>query len=91
MFRAFEDCTNLRESPVIPAGKKDIERCFKNCENLTSVTLKCDYTIDADFFEAFKSCPNLKANSIKVPAASLQTYRDNASIMGTEADRFTEG
>ena len=57
------------------------------CEKITAVTLKCNYN-GGNFDLAFWGCKALTANSIKVPAGQLQTYKDNAAKMGTTADRF---
>ena len=67
-----------------------MSECFSGCTSLTSVTLKCNYpSSNPDAFkDAFGGCDSLLANSIKVPAGQLQTYKDNAPLMGTEPDRF---
>ena len=92
MSVCFSGCTSLTQAPVIPDKVTDMESCFSGCTKLTSVTLKCNYpssTADADAFKnAFKNCSSLIANSIKVPADQLQTYKDNADMMRTTADRF---
>ena len=62
--------------------------CFKFCGELTEVTLECNYGGKEPFKEAFFSCDKLTAGTIKVPADQVQTYKDNASNMGTEQDRF---
>ena len=62
--------------------------CFKFCRELTEVTLECNYGGEKSFREAFLSCDKLTAGTIKVPADQVQTYKDNAFDMGTEADRF---
>ena len=88
----FFGCTSLTQSPVIPSSVTKMNSCFSGCTSLTSVTLKCNYpssTADADAFkDAFGECDSLMANSIKVPADQLQTYKDNADMMRTTADRF---
>ena len=67
--------------------------CFYGCEKLTAVTLKCNYNaaaVDGDpaFKNAFKNCEKLSANSIKVPAGQVQTYKDNAGKMGAQKEWF---
>ena len=90
MYRCFSGCTNLTQAPVIPDKVTNMEWCFFGCTKLTSVTLKCNYpSSDPNAFKnAFKDCNSLMANSIKVPAGQLQTYKDNAAMMRTTADRF---
>ena len=92
MRYCFFRCENLTQAPVIPDKVTDMNSCFYGCTSLTSVTLKCNYlssTADADAFkDAFGDCDSLMANSIKVPADQLQTYKDNAAMMSTTADRF---
>ena len=90
MNSCFSDCKNLTQAPVIPNSVTNMEYCFSDCTSLTSVTLKCNYpSSDPNAFKnAFKDCNSLMANSIKVPAGQLQTYKDNAAMMGTTADRF---
>ena len=92
MEGCFQNCTSLEQAPVIPDKVTNMNSCFSGCTKLTSVTLKCNYpssTADADAFKnAFKNCSSLIANSIKVPADQLQTYKDNADMMRTTADRF---
>ena len=88
----FFGCTSLTQSPVIPSSVTKMNSCFSGCTSLTSVTLKCNYpssTADADAFkDAFGDCDSLMANSIKVPAGQLQTYKDNAAMMRTTEDKF---
>ena len=92
MNSCFFYCTSLTQAPVIPDKVTGMSCCFSGCTSLTSVTLKCNYpsrAADADAFkDAFRDCNSLMANSIKVPAGQLQTYKDNAAMMGTTADRF---
>ena len=90
MNSCFSGCTNLTQAPVIPDKVTNMEWCFYGCTSLTSVTLKCNYPSSNPeaFKNAFGGCGSLMANSIKVPADQLQTYKDNASLMGTEPDRF---
>ena len=92
MGGCFSGCTSLTQAPVIPSSVTDIDLCFYDCTKLTSVTLKCNYSPGHAyvnrFRDAFMYCRSLAANSIKVPADQLQTYKDNAYNMGTKADRF---
>ena len=90
MSYCFNGCTSLTQVPVIPSSVTDMGGCFNDCTSLTSVTLKCNYPSSKPnaFKDVFKDCSSLAANSIKVPAGQLQTYKDNASLMGTEPDRF---
>ncbi|UTD01662.1 ribosomal protein L7/L12 [Treponema socranskii subsp. buccale] len=87
MFGCFEGCESLTYANEIPSSVTNMTRCFRDCKNLTFVTLKCDYVAD-NFNEAFSGCTKLTAGSIKVPADQLQTYRNNATIMGALKDRF---
>ena len=90
MGYCFNGCTSLTQAPVIPSSVTYMGGCFNDCTSLTSVTLKCNYPSSKPnaFKDVFKDCSSLAANSIKVPAGQLQTYKDNASLMGTEPDRF---
>ena len=92
MSYCFFRCENLTQAPVIPDKVTHMNSCFSSCTKLTSVTLKCNYpssAADADAFkDAFGDCDSLMPNSIKVPADQLQTYKDNADMMRTTADRF---
>ena len=60
------------------------------------LTLKCNYNddIDADgthhFKNTFKNCSSLMQGMIKVPVGQFETYKANAGIMGTTADRFAK-
>ena len=85
----FYGCTKLEQVPNIPDGVTNMERCFKGCTSLTSVTLKCEY-IDNNFNYAFFDCSRLSAGSIKVPADSLDDYKDNANKMGAKAEWFAK-
>lgn len=92
MSHCFSGCTSLTQAPVIPSSVTYMSSCFSGCTKLTSVTLKCNYppsAADADAFkDAFGECDSLMANSIKVPADQLQTYKDNAAMMSTTEDKF---
>nr|WP_315314257.1 leucine-rich repeat protein [Treponema denticola] len=88
LYNCFSFCRKLTKAPVIPKGVTYMKYCFKFCGELTEVTLECNYGGEKSFREAFLSCDKLTAGSIKVPADQVQTYRDNAFNMGTEADRF---
>jgi len=92
MEHCFHRCTSLVQAPEIPNSVANMGDCFSFCTSLTSVTLKCNYpssAADADAFkDAFGDCDSLMANSIKVPAGQLQTYKDKAATMGTTADKF---
>ena len=90
MGDCFNGCTSLTQAPVIPSSVTYMSGCFNGCTSLTSVTLKCNYPSSKPnaFKDAFGDCDSLTANSIKVPADQLQTYKDNADMMSTTADRF---
>ena len=90
MSYCFFRCENLTQAPVIPDKVTHMNSCFSSCTKLTSVTLKCNYPSSEPnaFKDAFGDCNSLAANSIKVPADQLQTYKDNAAMMRTPADRF---
>lgn len=92
MEHCFHRCTSLVQAPEIPNSVANMGDCFSFCTSLTSVTLKCNYpssAADADAFkDAFGDCDSLMANSIKVPAGQLQTYKDNAAMMRTTEDKF---
>ncbi len=87
MHYCFSDCTNLTQMLAIPNGVTDMFFCFSGCKKISSVTLKCKY-VEYMFHAAFKNCKKLTQNSITVPQEQLQTYKDNASWMGAEADWF---
>ena len=98
MKGCFGACTSLMQAPVIPSSVLYMNSCFAGCRNITAVTLKCDYnpgTIpgsgslhDGAFEEVFYDCYKLETGSIKVPAAQLQTYKDNAWTMRARANWF---
>ena len=88
LHSCFSFCRKLTKAPVIPKGVTYMKYCFKFCGELTEVTLECNYGGEESFREAFLSCDKLTAGTIKVPADQVQTYKDNAFDMGTEADRF---
>ena len=93
MSWCFKNCKSLTQAPVIPSGVTNMNQCFYGCEKITAVTLKCNYNsqqIDGipAFNYAFKDCKALTANSIKVPAGQLQTYKDNAGMMGAQKEWF---
>ena len=90
MSSCFSSCESLTQAPVIPSSVTNMRGCFFNCTKLTSVTLKCNYpSSDPNAFKnAFIYCNNLSANSIKVPADQLQTYKNYASTMGTWTSAF---
>ena len=88
LHSCFSFCRKLTKAPVIPKSVTVMKYCFKFCRELTEVTLECNYGGEKFFREAFLSCDKLTAGSIKVPADQVQTYKDNAFDMGTEADRF---
>ena len=89
MWSCFEGCTKLEQVPNIPNSVKDMIWCFVGCTSLTSVTLKCEY-LDGKFNVAFSGCSSLSADSIKVPADSLDDYKDNANKMGAKAEWFAK-
>ena len=89
MYSCFYGCTKLEHVPNIPDGVTDMYSCFEDCTSLTSVTLKCGY-LDGKFKSAFNGCSRLSADSIKVPADSLDDYKDNADKMGAEAEWFAK-
>ena len=91
----FSGCWNLTQAPEIPSSVTNMNSCFFGCKKITAITLKCNYNSKKDIFDeepsfadAFKYCEKLTAGSIKVPAGQVQTYKNNADIMGTTADRF---
>ena len=93
MRYCFYRCKSLIQAPEIPSSVTGMHSCFEGCKKITAVTLKCNYnsgqiyTFPA-FKDAFKDCEKLTAGSIKVPSGQLSSYKDNAGIMGTTADRF---
>ena len=89
MGLCFKGCTSLTSVPNIPNSVKDMDWCFVGCKSLTSVTLKCGYR-DGKFNDAFSGCRSLSAGSIKVPADSLDDYKDNANKMGAKAEWFAK-
>ena len=89
MESCFDGCTKLERVPNIPDGVTEMRRCFFDCTSLTSVTLKCEY-LDGKFNIAFFDCSRLSAGSIKVPADSLDDYKDNANKMGAKAEWFAK-
>ena len=89
MSWCFKGCTKLEQVPNIPDGVTNMSWCFTDCTSLTSVTLKCEY-LDGKFDCAFSGCRSLSADSIKVPADSLDDYKDNANKMGAKAEWFAK-
>lgn len=89
MTKCFEGCTNLVQVSNIPDSITDMSSCFVGCTSLTSVTLKCEY-LDGKFNVAFSGCRSLSADSIKVPADSLDDYKDNANKMDAKAEWFAK-
>jgi len=89
MKSCFYGCTKLEQVPNIPDGVTDMFCCFEDCTSLTSVTLKCGY-LDNKFDYAFDGCSRLSAGSIKVPADSLDDYKDNADKMKAKAEWFAK-
>ena len=89
MGYCFSGCTKLEQVPNIPAGVTNMEDCFNGCTSLISVTLKCGY-LDGKFHYAFYDCSRLSTGSIKVPADSLDRYKDNADKMRAEAEWFAK-
>ena len=89
MASCFYGCIKLEHVPNIPNSVTDMRWCFFGCTSLTSVTLKCEY-LDGKFNAAFSGCSSLSAGSIKVPADSLDDYKDNADKMGAEAEWFAK-
>ena len=89
MWKCFEGCTKLVQVPNIPDGVTDMFCCFEDCTSLTSVTLKCGY-LDGKFNYAFSGCRSLSSGSIKVPADSLDDYKDNAGKMKAKAEWFAK-
>ena len=93
MSWCFKDCTSLTQAPVIPSSVTNMSLCFSGCEKLTAVTLKCNYNsvlvhVVPPFKDAFKNCEKLSVFSIKVPSGQVQTYKDNAYIMGARKEWF---
>ena len=89
MNGCFNGCTKLEHVPNIPNSVKNMSWCFGGCTSLTSVTLKCEY-LDGKFNYAFNDCSRLSTGSIKVPADSLDRYKDNADKMRAEAKWFAK-
>ena len=89
MRYCFGGCTKLVQVTNIPDGVTDMFCCFEDCTSLTSVTLKCGY-LDGKFDYAFDGCRSLSAGSIKVPADSLDDYKDNAGKMKAKAEWFAK-
>ena len=87
MTYCFYNCQSLTQAPVIPSNVTDMESCFSGCKKITAVTLKCNY-VYGNFNSAFFDCGKLSANSIKVPAGQVQTYKDNAGTMGAQKEWF---
>ena len=90
MSLCFNGCKSLTSVPNIPNSVKDMDWCFVGCKSLTSVTLKCGYR-DGKFNFAFSGCSSLSVGSIKVPADSLDDYKDNARQMSAKAEWFAKG
>ena len=93
MYQCFFGCTSLTQTPEIPSKVTNMHSCFEGCKNITAVTLKCNYNSEQingfpAFKDAFKDCEKLTAGSIKVPSGQLQTYKDNAGIMGAQKEWF---
>lgn len=89
MGSCFRGCTNLERVPNLSNSVTNMRYCFVSCTKLKSVTLKCGY-LDGKFDYAFNGCSRLSADSIKVPADSLDDYKDNADKMGAEAEWFAK-
>ena len=87
MWNCFKNCESLTQAPAIPSGVTNMRLCFYGCEKITAVTLKCNY-VEGKFDRAFGGCKALTANSIKVPAGQLQTYKDNAGRMDAQENWF---
>ena len=90
MASCFYGCIKLEHVPNIPNSVTDMRWCFFGCTSLTSVTLKCEY-LDGRFGDAFSGCSGLSAGRIKVPADSLDDYKDNADKMKAKAEWFAKG
>ena len=94
MTYCFADCENLMQAPVIPKSVEGMYQSFYGCTSLKTIVLKCKYNSDLDedndpyFKEAFAGCTALTAGGIKVPAAQLETYKTNATVMGVDPDKF---
>lgn len=91
MTLCFALCSSLTQASILSTYNCNIDRCFYGCTNLTSVTLKCEYDTSnqVHFRKLFEGCSELRAGSIKVPAAQLQTYKDNVTTMSAQAEWFT--
>lgn len=91
MAMCFYFCSNLTQASILSTDSSNMDSCFYGCTNLTSVTLKCEYDTSnqALFRKIFAGCSELRTGSIKVPAAQLQPYKDNAAPMNEEAEWFT--
>lgn len=90
MWQCFKDCRNLEGVPAIPASVTTMKDCFYGCNKLNGAVLKCNYTNDRSFSNAFSLCDGLKEGGIKVPPTQLETYKTNAGTMGTDADKFAK-
>ena len=96
MWGCFSHCKSLTQAPEIPENVTNMSYCFSNCTKLISVTLKCNYNNDKDshgnfhFCGTFQGCSSLMQGMIKVPVGQFETYKANAGIMGTTADRFAK-
>ncbi|MFC2331385.1 MAG: leucine-rich repeat protein, partial [Treponema sp.] len=87
MKSCFSGCKSLTQAPVIPSNVTNMKLCFSGCEKITAVTLKCNY-VNGRFDYTFYGCGSLSANSIKVPAGQLETYKDNADKMNAQKEWF---
>nr|WP_253700395.1 leucine-rich repeat protein [Treponema denticola] len=88
MEGCFRGCTELTIGPDIPSSVTNMKKCFLNCTKLKGVKINRDYH-GCNFDAAFQNCYDLDAGGIKVPSIYLQTYKDNATTMGTNLNKFS--
>ncbi len=84
----FRGCKELTIGPDIPSSVKNMKECFLNCIKLKGVKINRGYH-GCNFANAFQGCYDLDAGGIKVPSIYLQTYKDNATTMGTNLNKFS--
>ena len=87
MEGCFQSCTSLTTVPDIPSSVTDMRYCFRNCTVLKRVKINRGYA-DYNFYNTFEYCTALKDGGIKVPSTEFETYKANATSMGTTADKF---
>ena len=88
MEGCFRGCTELTIGPDIPSSVTNMKDCFLNCTKLKGVKINRGYH-GCSFAKAFQGCYGLDVGGIKVPSIYLQTYKDNATTMGTNLNKFS--